>query len=156
MAQSGSDKKSANNLVTASCAAVLAVYVTGYVRTQSAANRFAAQIAERRVADRDTVGAALAITEFRTAAPNAPVDTTVDTLVAAPSHVAISSNPARDAAGKRSKIASAEPMPTTAKAADGAAEASPVEIPAPPSPVAVIPLPEAKSGRSASAAGRGT
>jgi uncharacterized protein with FMN-binding domain len=143
MPQSGSDKKSANNLVTASCAAVLAVYVTGYVRTQSAANRFAAQIAERRVADRDTVGAALAITEFRTAAPNAPVDTHLDTPGAAPSPLpAISSNPSRDAASKRSKIASAEPMPTTANAADGAVEASPVEIPSPP-PVAVIALPEA-------------
>jgi len=144
MPQSGSDKKSANNLVTASCAAVLAVYVTGYVRTQSAANRFATQIAERRVAVRGPLGAASPVTEFRTAAPGASVDTPVDTPVAALSPPApISSNPARDAAGKRSKIASAAPMPTTANAADGAAEASPVEIPALPSPVAVIPLPEA-------------
>jgi uncharacterized protein with FMN-binding domain len=70
------------------------------------------------------------------------VDTPVDTPVAAPSP-AISSNPARDAAGKRSKIAPAEPMPTTVSAPGGAAEVSPAEIPAPPPPAAVIALPEA-------------
>jgi uncharacterized protein with FMN-binding domain len=48
MAQSGSGKKIANNLVTASCAGVLAVYIAGYTRTQHAAERFTAQIAERR------------------------------------------------------------------------------------------------------------
>lgn len=48
MAQSGS-KKIANNLVAASCAAVLAVYVAGYARTQSAANKLASQVAERRL-----------------------------------------------------------------------------------------------------------
>jgi uncharacterized protein with FMN-binding domain len=37
-----------NNLVSASCAAVLAVYAAGYARTQSAANRIAAQVAARR------------------------------------------------------------------------------------------------------------
>ena len=50
MAQGGSNKKVANSLVSASCAAVLAVYVAGYARTESAANRFAGQVAERRVA----------------------------------------------------------------------------------------------------------
>jgi uncharacterized protein with FMN-binding domain len=50
MAQGGSNKKIANRLVVASCAAVLAVYVAGYARTQSAANRLAAQVAERRAA----------------------------------------------------------------------------------------------------------
>src|ERR1700690_2262317 len=50
MAQGGSNNKIANNLVSASCAAVLAVYVAGYARTESAANRFTAQVAERRVA----------------------------------------------------------------------------------------------------------
>ena len=50
MAQGGSNKKVANRLVAASCAAVLAVYTAGYARTQSAANRLAAQIAQRRAA----------------------------------------------------------------------------------------------------------
>jgi uncharacterized protein with FMN-binding domain len=48
MAQRNSNTKVANRLVSASCAAVLAVYVAGYSRTQSAANRIAAQTAERR------------------------------------------------------------------------------------------------------------
>ena len=48
MAQSGSSKKIANSLVTASCAGVLAVYIAGYTRTQHAAEKFTAQIAERR------------------------------------------------------------------------------------------------------------
>jgi uncharacterized protein with FMN-binding domain len=50
MAQGGSNSKIANKLVVASCAAVLAVYTAGYDRTQSAANRLAAQVAERRAA----------------------------------------------------------------------------------------------------------
>jgi len=50
MAQGGSSNKVANKLVVASCAAVLAVYTAGYDLTQSAANRLAAQVAERRAA----------------------------------------------------------------------------------------------------------
>jgi uncharacterized protein with FMN-binding domain len=51
MAQGGgSGKRISNGLVTASCAAVLAVYVAGYSRTQSAADKFAAQVAARRPA----------------------------------------------------------------------------------------------------------
>jgi hypothetical protein len=125
MAQGSSNKKAASNLVSASCAAVLAVYVTGYVRTQNAANRLAAQIAERRVAVRDPFRTASPITELRPAAPNAPVDTNVDTpvetqvetRVGAPSPApAISSAPARVATGKRSKIALSAPIPTAANA----------------------------------------
>jgi uncharacterized protein with FMN-binding domain len=48
MAQDGSNKKVANSLVAMSCAAVLTVYAAGYARTQSAADRLATQIAERR------------------------------------------------------------------------------------------------------------
>jgi uncharacterized protein with FMN-binding domain len=65
MAQSGSTKKVANSLVTTSCAAVLAVYVAGYVRTQSAADRFTAQIAERRPAPIATYRAASPREELR-------------------------------------------------------------------------------------------
>ena len=50
MAERGSSRKIANNLVSASGAAVLAVYLAGYTRTESAAERFASQVAERRVA----------------------------------------------------------------------------------------------------------
>ena len=50
MAQGGSNNKVGSKLVTASFAAVLAVYTAGYDRTQSAANRLASQVAERRSA----------------------------------------------------------------------------------------------------------
>jgi uncharacterized protein with FMN-binding domain len=132
MTQSGSNKKTANSLVSASCAAVLAVYVTGYVRTQSAANRFAAQIAERRVAVPNSPRAASPIAELPPATPAAPV--------AAPSPtVAIS---AHNAAAKRSQIASVEPVPAAPPASAGAEQPSPAATPAPSSPVAVAALPE--------------
>jgi uncharacterized protein with FMN-binding domain len=129
MTQGGSNKKAANGLVSASCAAVLAVYVAGYVRTQSAANRFAAQIAERRVAVQEPQRTAPPIAELRPTAPNASV--------AAPTPApAISSSPTRDAAAPHSMTASAEAMP----AADNApgAEPSPTEVPAPQPPAAVV------------------
>src|SRR4051812_15133474 len=44
----GSHKKLSNSLVALSSAAVLAVYTAGYVRTKSAADRFAIQAATRR------------------------------------------------------------------------------------------------------------
>ena len=50
MAQGSSNRKVANRLVAGSCAAVLAVYTAGYTRTQAAADRLAAQVAERRAA----------------------------------------------------------------------------------------------------------
>jgi uncharacterized protein with FMN-binding domain len=46
----GSSNRVSNGVVTASFAAVLAVYVAGYSRTQSAADKFASQIAARRPA----------------------------------------------------------------------------------------------------------
>jgi uncharacterized protein with FMN-binding domain len=51
MAQGGvSGNRISKGLVTASCAAVLAVYEAGYSRTQSAADKFASQVAARRPA----------------------------------------------------------------------------------------------------------
>ena len=51
MTQRASNKKVANKLVAASCAAVLAVYAAGYARTQKAADRLAAQIHTERKAE---------------------------------------------------------------------------------------------------------
>ena len=50
MTQRASNKKVANKLVAASCAAVLTVYAAGYARTQKAADRLAAQISDVRKA----------------------------------------------------------------------------------------------------------
>jgi uncharacterized protein with FMN-binding domain len=49
MGMSGSNRV-ANSIVSASGAAVLAVFAAGHLRTQSAAERFASQVAHRRVA----------------------------------------------------------------------------------------------------------
>lgn len=50
MAERGPVRKISHGLVTASGAAVLAVYIAGYVRTESASNLFVRHVAERRVA----------------------------------------------------------------------------------------------------------
>lgn len=50
MAEGNSGRRIAGSLVTASSAAVLAVYMAGYVRTRSAADHFARNVADRRVA----------------------------------------------------------------------------------------------------------
>src|SRR5436305_13919699 len=50
MAEGRPVRKIANSLVTASSAAVLAVYSSGYLRTQSASEQFVRRVAERRVA----------------------------------------------------------------------------------------------------------
>ena len=69
MAQVGSNNKVANKLVAASCAAVLAVYTAGYARTQSAANRLAAQVAERRAAVPAPERVTFHVPELRSRAP---------------------------------------------------------------------------------------
>src|SRR3984957_20147275 len=104
MPQTGPNKKTANNLVSASCAAVLAVYVAGYARTQSAAERFSSQVAERRAAPREQLRDTPRITEGQPPEPDAPV--------AAPSPNAILSHPDR--------ITPVEPVPTTVDAPSSA------------------------------------
>src|ERR1700722_2937977 len=120
----GSNKKSPNHLVTASCAAVLAVYAAGYARTQSAANRFASQVAERRAPVPDPLQHASPMLDLRPAAPDAPVAEAVP-------KTPISSNAKRDALFKPDLIASAEPLPAKASVAETPAATSPVEVPAP-------------------------
>ncbi len=71
MTQGGSNKKVANSLVSASCAAVLAVYVAGYTRTQAAADRFSTQVERRRVTPNSPRVAPLK-DDSQTAVPNMP------------------------------------------------------------------------------------
>jgi uncharacterized protein with FMN-binding domain len=49
MPEGNPSRKIGGNLVTASSAAILAVYMAGYVHTRTAADRFARQVAEHRV-----------------------------------------------------------------------------------------------------------
>lgn len=72
MSQSASKNKIANRLVSASCTAVLAVYAAGYARTQSAANRLAAQVAVRRASVPESARTTLPMPEFPPSLPGHP------------------------------------------------------------------------------------
>jgi uncharacterized protein with FMN-binding domain len=96
VSNSGSHKKVANSLVALSSAAVLAVYTAGYVRTKSAADRFALQASVRRP----------------TTPPPAAAPSTD------PRPVSINAAPATTADAPRSK---AEPAPAPAPKSDTAA-----------------------------------
>jgi uncharacterized protein with FMN-binding domain len=125
MSQGGSKNKVANGLVSASCAAVLAVYAAGYARTQSAANRLAAEVSERRAAVPDSA---------RTTIPMAmPGATPGD-------------GPTRAAAVKPRVAESAKSVATAANAPAVAPERFSAEVPAPsPSTPAPVSSPAASS-----------
>jgi uncharacterized protein with FMN-binding domain len=72
VSDSGSHKKVANSLVALSSAAVLAVYTAGYLRTKSAADRFAVQAAVRRPPPASPPSVPSAIDLPATKAPTTP------------------------------------------------------------------------------------
>ncbi|HEY2842597.1 MAG TPA: FMN-binding protein [Bryobacteraceae bacterium] len=124
MTQSGSNKKVANKLVAASCAAVLAVYAAGYARTQSAANRLAAQVATERRAARP---AAQPSTFPFTNVPTAPrVPPGVFAVVES-----ASSRPTVDAKSKLNADREQTRVPTTADVPGGAPEPAPLAVASP-------------------------
>jgi uncharacterized protein with FMN-binding domain len=127
MSQRGGNKRVANSVVSASCAAVLAVYSTGYVRTQAAANRIAKQLAERRLPAR-----VAAVPE--PAAPIVPVEHPVEHAAEhATGHPAATPQP----------VAKLAPPPKTESVLPAVEiEPAPVEAP-PPAPVVVEPKLEA-------------
>jgi uncharacterized protein with FMN-binding domain len=129
----GSNKKVANSLVAVSWAAVLAVYAAGYTRTQSAANRLAAQVSERRAAGSDARRSGSPIGEFQPIAPSARDG-------ASPA-MTISSNPARGVDAKPSATALPDPKQATAQVSGHAVEASPAELPTPSSLAAPVASP---------------
>jgi uncharacterized protein with FMN-binding domain len=137
VADSGSNKKVANSVVALGSAAVLAVYAAGYLRTRSAADRFAAQAAERRPATPlPPVGATPAVVDagaaLASAAPVPPLPVTTP-RPATPKRVA-----------PRRKIAvppaSAPETASLTTASPSSAPALPVS-PEPAPPVAAAPLP---------------
>jgi uncharacterized protein with FMN-binding domain len=104
----GSHKKISNSLVALSSAAVLAVYTAGYVRTKSAADRFALQaIARRPVIPAPATSGQQNIQTLPTRAPLAVTSATAGT--AHPESIEVSpvarptENPPRVATGKRVK-----------------------------------------------------
>jgi uncharacterized protein with FMN-binding domain len=146
MTSGGSNKKVANKLVAASFAAVLTVYVAGYSRTQSAADRLATQIAaERRAASPGAAQNAAIISEFRAESREEFRRRGPRGLETRTPGASESSNPARERAGKfPSLVAPAEPVradsPITAIV--GASAPAAAETPEPSSPTAVTPAVE--------------
>ena len=121
-----SNKKVANGLVALSAAAVLAVYSAGYVRTRSAADRFALQAEGRRPAA--PVPATLSVSET----PKAPA--AEPALVVTPSAAA---SPAPAPVAKRAvvrKPARAKPAPVETKSTPSV-ESAPAPVAEPPAPV---------------------
>jgi uncharacterized protein with FMN-binding domain len=99
-AHDGSHKKLSTSLVALSSAAVLAVYTAGYLRTKSAADRFALQASTRR----PVIPAPAAAAPGSLAAPAAPV-----AVATAP--------PVRTAAPRDDRSSMVKPGPTDTKPA---------------------------------------
>jgi uncharacterized protein with FMN-binding domain len=134
VADAGSHKKVSNGLVALSSAAVLAVYTAGYIRTKSAADRFALQAEARRPAipAPATTGPSVPLTtpQTRTTAP-AP-DPTIAPQTDKPPRLTRSSNATHPSAEKTKVVARRSPTRSTEKSSPIAANApaASVELPA--------------------------
>jgi uncharacterized protein with FMN-binding domain len=117
VARTGGKGKISNNLVAASCAAVLTVYAAGYWRTRDAARRFEIQALEREAAP---AGDSAALSPAATALAAPAMDTPSDTVpVDSPPVAAASPAPAR-AATIAAQEATTRPTP------DAPAQATPM------------------------------
>jgi uncharacterized protein with FMN-binding domain len=144
-ANNPSGKKVANGLVAASCAAVIAVYSAGYVRTKAAVDHFEAQAAERRAAFPD---------------PNRIVDRVDGPHSAMRTEAATATTfdprPPRESTREHKHFAPAPPPPPDPPPLRSA-EAPPSALPEIPSPVSfipdapAIPAPAAAAGASVEA-----
>ena len=131
------NKKVANGLVALSSAAILAVYAAGYLRTRSAADRFALEAAERRPAP-PTIASVERVVEPERLAPAhvAAVDAPPVVRAAPPPSMTV---PAPASAPATLAVTAEEP-PTPAPDASAPAAASvPVVAVAPVAPVAPEP-----------------
>lgn len=134
-----------SNLVALGSAAVLAVYAAGYMRTRSAAQRWADEGAERRPAPPSVIGPAevvVAHTEPSGGTPPSPVDAAPSTP--APTRVAAQpSTKSNDSskASKASKTKSQQSAATSAANAPAAPARSTDSTVTPPPPAAVAVTP---------------
>jgi uncharacterized protein with FMN-binding domain len=133
--QGGSHKKLSNSLVALSSAAVLAVYTAGYVRTKSAADRFALQAETRRPVIPAPATAA------PVASPVLPAPVTIAATPAAETAAPADAKPPLTVA--RSTEAATSPSPKARKSARVATPRIAAETPATiPAPAAPAPAPE--------------
>ena len=130
-----------NGIVSASCAAVLAVYATGYARTQSAADRFARELHGRRVTAQPLPGVSVALNRKDVSHPEVAVDPTPTpesghhfVSTAKPLHTP----PAEPAPGPAEPLTLTSPTPVPAFAPAPEIDRS-VPVPKPePTPTAVV------------------
>ncbi len=125
MSEHQSNKKVANGLVALSAAAVLAVYSAGYVRTRSAADRFALQAEGRRPATPAPTIAAPPVLE----SPNPPAVAAAPVITPSPTP----SPAAKRVVAKKRPRATPKPVETTAAPS---VQAAPAPVAEPPVPVA--------------------
>jgi uncharacterized protein with FMN-binding domain len=120
--------KISNSLVALSSAAVLTVYAAGYVRTRSAAERFAVEAADLRTA----------VPSAGAAATAAPPREFVDAVKAAETAPTITAAPGPKSVASAAPGGTASPEPSPAPIADstGAESATPTEEPIAPTPAA--------------------
>ena len=136
MSDSGPHKKVSNSLVALSSAAVLAVYSAGYIRTKSAADRFAVQADARRPAIPGPATSGRAETSTR-ALPASPADPTSTSAATHGESIPVSAAPVASEKPARS----ATRKTTRRPAAKAATVESALAAPLLPSPVAAAELP---------------
>jgi len=126
--------KISNDLVAASCAAVLAVYAAGYSRTREAARRFETQAKERRPAASPTQRAPAISTRPPLIIAPPPVIEAIPVPAAHPEHRALATTVHKPV---RARTASAPPATDEAAASVVASDSAPGAPPA----IAPVPLP---------------
>jgi uncharacterized protein with FMN-binding domain len=140
VSNSGSNHKIGNSLLALSSAAVLAVYAAGYVRTKSAADRFALQAEERRPAAPATPVAALVPAPTIAVPVQAPgaAKTSATAAVTSPPRAATAPAAAKAQDKERLRPVAVSKAPQTAQAISvappSAAAASTIVVPALPAP----------------------
>jgi uncharacterized protein with FMN-binding domain len=126
--------KISNSLVALSSAAVLTVYAAGYVRTRSAAERFAVEAADLRTA----------VPSAGAAATAAPPREFVDAVKTAETAPTVPAPPGPKSVTSAAPGGTVSPEPSPAPIADSTGAASPKE-PAPPTEEPTAPTPAAQT-----------
>jgi len=156
--------KVTNRVVGAGCAAVIAVYGAGYVRTQSAADRFAQQLAVRRVATLPAPGINVTLDRNNVSHPRVETFTMPTGKPPAPiieaRHTPIrTAAPDSDASGKAEPAPEPAPIPAPPDGAPPAPVFAPppvierqADTPPPPKPADPVPANPAAAPATAPAA----
>jgi uncharacterized protein with FMN-binding domain len=148
VSDSGSHKKVANGLVALGSAAVLAVYTAGYLRTKSAADRFAVQASARRPAIPGPQASAPTTIEARPSAADIVVPGVVTPSPAPSGSTRSTRRRSKDARVRRGEI---EQMLAAPPSAVTVQPTTAVPTPSLPAPAAELPVAVSEPAPAASA-----